>query len=105
MTSTNLKDMFNISFTKRKKIGRNAKITSDWVFIQFENIFYNRKILCTPKENAQRRSKAVILILPFVSTTRGINLHAFNHISIQESSLQSSLITSGCDIIIQKKSN
>lgn len=37
-----------------------------------EDIFY------TPKENARRKSKAVMLILPFISTTRGINLHAFS---------------------------
>lgn len=64
-----------------------------------ENIFY------TPKENAKRTSKAVMLILPFTSTTRGINIHTFNPFWIQESSwgLHCSFITSGCDLIIQKK--
>lgn len=47
-----------------------------------------------------------MLILPFISTRRR-NLHAFNQFWIQESSwgLESSFITSGCDMIIQEKSN
>lgn len=75
MTSTNLKGIFNISFTK--KVEKMQNHPSDSVFSleaysTKENIFY------TPKENAKRTSKAVMLLLPFISTTRGINLHAFN---------------------------
>ena len=106
MTCTNLAGMLNISFTKKKNTGRNAKPTLRFC-IQFGSIFYKRKYILHSQRECQKTSKAVMLILPFISTRRRRSLGAFNQVWIQESSwgLESSFITSGCDMIIQEKSN